>query len=176
MRIPDHRPKPVRVRVSRFASGRADADVLNSRRHGCELGAGTLALLLEHQRARLRGLRVARYLEPQDVSSLLLGGLQQLVLTDLNVEQECEWPFRLIVRNRDSLRDLYLGVVGYCAHHYAMSDRPSQPGPQSPTAKAIAVIFGSELQMVRMSSLETLGWMLEPLSQERSDWRLTSPA
>ena len=129
--------------------------ILNSWRHGCELEAGTLALLLRHHRPR--GLHVARYAEPQAVSGLVVEGLRRLILTDVNVEKRCEWPYQLIVRNRNSLRELHLGAMAYGAYHYAVSCRSARQGLTFTRKKGKEAVFGSQGQMVRLPSLESLG-------------------
>lgn len=98
-----------------------------SYRHICALETRTLALLLKHQGPTLRDFSITRYLEPQNISSLLVRGLQYLAITDLNTEQECEWPSRLIAYNRNALRHLTLGGMGTLAQ-YPIKNRPSHRG------------------------------------------------
>ena len=74
----------------------------------------------------LRGLCVTRYSEPQNISALLLGGLESLQITDMNIEKNCEWPSRLIALNRDTLRRLRIGVMNKVAQDYATNNLPSR--------------------------------------------------
>lgn len=90
------------------------------------LETSTLALLLERQSATILTLCVTRYSEPQDASSLLVGGLESLEISDLNVEQTCEWPARLIALNCHTLRYLTLGVMSKVARNYAIHPDPIQ--------------------------------------------------
>lgn len=134
--------------------------VPNSWRHTCALETSTLALLLEHQGAKLHSLIVTRFSEPQNVSSLLVEGLQHLAITDLNIEQRCEWPSKLIVQTRDTLRHLHLGVISRVARGYAdnLVPRVSQHGlPATFAEMAKDALFASEGEMVPILSLETLG-------------------
>lgn len=127
-------------------------------RHTCAVKPSTLALLLKHQGATLRGLHVTQYSEPQGSSSLLMQGLQSLSITDLNIEQRCEWPSKLIAQNRNSLRHLHLGVLTTLAQNYASVHRPSRKGfPASFAEIAKDALPASEREVVPTLSLQTLG-------------------
>ena len=131
---------------------------MDSWRHSCALETSTLAALLKHQGATLRRLDVTRYAEPQDTSRLSVKGLQHLAINDLNIEQRCEWPGRLIAQNRDSLRHLYLGVISTVARYYASRSGPTQHKlPASLAEIAKDTLYANEQQMMWTLSLETLG-------------------
>ena len=132
--------------------------VPDSWRHSCTLETSTLALLFDYQGATLRGLSVTRYTEPQSVYRLLVGGLKHLVITDLNLEQRCEWPSELIARNRDTLRHLHLGMMNRIAHNYITDDNPIRLElPTSFREVAKVALSANERGTVPISSLETLG-------------------
>ncbi len=137
--------------------------VPDSWRHTCALETSTLALLLKHQGAKLHSLIVTRYSEPQNVSNLLVEGLQHLAITDLNIEQRCEWPSKLIAQNRNTLRYLHLGVISKVARDYADNLVPrvtprGLPATFAEMAKeALPAPPASEREMVPFLSLETLG-------------------
>lgn len=81
-----------------------------------------------------------------------------MAITDLNIGQRCEWPSKLIVQNRDTIRHLHLGVVSTVAQNYAIHSRPGQyelPALFREMAKEELIAF--ERDMMRMFSLETLG-------------------
>lgn len=122
------------------------------------LEAGTLTLLFKHQGATLRLFGITRHSEPRNVSDLLINGLQCLFIKDLNIEQSCEWPCKLIVQNRETLQHLRLGVLTTVAQDYAIHPRPGQhtlPGSFSEMAKE--ALPASEREAMPKLSLKTLG-------------------
>lgn len=126
--------------------------------NSCMLEAATLTLLFKHQGATLRGFCITRYSEPQNVSDLLINGLQNLSIRDLNIEQKCEWPSRLIIQNRETLRYLHLGVLSTVAQEYAMNPRPSQHTlPSSFAEVAKKALPASEREAMPKMFLNTLG-------------------
>lgn len=158
MRIPDNHLKHFECVYDSVDLLRQSLTIPDSWRHSCALETSTLALLSEHQGATLRGFSVTRYSEPQKVSGLLMGGLEGLVITDLNIEQECEWPSTLIAQNRSTLRNLQLGVLSKMARDYAISPRASQHGlPTSFSEWAKEALPTSEGERLPTLPLETLG-------------------
>lgn len=90
--------------------------------------------------------------------SLLVRGLQSLRITDLNIEQRCEWPSKLIAQNRNTLRHLHLGIVSTAARNYAVKHATRQLGlPTSFAEMAKETLIPDEREMMPMLSLETLG-------------------
>ena len=85
-------------------------------------------------------------------------GLQHVVITDLNIGQRCEWPSKLIVQTRDTIRHLHRGVVSTIAQNYAVHNRPAEYElPASFREIAEPELTANERDMMRMFSLETLG-------------------
>lgn len=110
-----------------------------------------------HQSATLRGLGLSRYSEPQNVSSLLIEGLQHLVITDLNIQRKCEWPSRLISQNRNTLRHLKIGVMNTVVRDYAIHNFLSHHElPSSFAECAKEELPVSERETMPTLSLETL--------------------
>ena len=120
--------------------------VIHSYRHKCSLELSTLALLFIHQRGKLREFSITRYPEPQNVPGLVVEGLRCLSITDLNIDQKCEWPSRLIMHNRNTLKHLRLGIsstIARCPIHdrwkhrlptsFAETTNGSSPASQSAT-------------------------------------------
>ncbi len=131
--------------------------ISHSWRHSCALETSKLALLLKNQGTTLSGLSITRYSEPQNVSSLLVGGLQRLAITDLNTEQSCEWPSKLIAHNRSTLRHLCLGIKNTIAREYATYSPPNRGGFPGSFAEAVkGVLPANEQVLMPMLSLETL--------------------
>ena len=132
----------------------------DSWRHTCALENSTLALLIKHHGARLRSLIVTRFSEPQNVPNLLVEGLHHLAITDLNIEQRCEWSSKLIAQNRNTLRHLHLGVISRIARGYADILIPGVSQHELPATfaeMAKEALPASEREMVPILSLETLG-------------------
>ena len=81
-----------------------------------------------------------------------------MVIRDLNIEQRCEWPARLIAQNRDSLRHLYLGIISVVAQYYTIHPGPSEFRlPTSLEEMAKDTLPANERQIMWTLSLETLG-------------------
>lgn len=81
-----------------------------------------------------------------------------MVITDLNIGQRCEWPSKLIVQNRNTVRHLHLGVMSTVAQDYATHNRPGQRElPASFREMAREELTAFERDMMLMFSLETLG-------------------
>lgn len=122
------------------------------------LEISTLELLLKHQGAKLCRLQVTRYSEPQNASSLLVAGLQRLDIFDLNTEEGCEWPSKLIVHNHNTLRRLHLGVRSKVARENPGDMRTIQHRLPTSFAKwAKEASIASEWEEMPTLSLQTFG-------------------
>lgn len=127
-------------------------------RHICSLEVSTLALLFKHQSAALRELNIPQYEEPQSISGLMVEGLQSLVISDLNIDQNCEWPYGIIMQNRNTLKNLGLGVLSKIAR-CSIQDRLNHKLPISfaGTAKETLLASEPEMEMLSLKSLELSG-------------------
>lgn len=86
-----------------------------------------------------------------------MGGLQHLVITDLNIEQGCEWPARLIVQSLDTIQHLHLGVLSTIAQEYVHGRLSQHDLPGSFAEMTKKALPASARENKRMLSLETLG-------------------
>ncbi len=130
----------------------------NSWLHNCPIETSTLTLLLKHQGATLRGLSIARYSETQNLSSSLVGGLQQLAITNLNIKESCEWPSKIIAHNCHTLQNLHLGIMNTIARDYPKYSPSNQRRlPVSFSEAAKGAIPANEQKMMPTLSLKELG-------------------
>ncbi|KAM0798656.1 hypothetical protein BDR22DRAFT_858375 [Usnea florida] len=131
-------------------------------RHKCSLELSTLALLFSHQSNKLRAFNITRYPEPQNVPSLLLEGLRYLSITDLNIDQKCEWPSRLIMHNRNTLKHLSLGIsstIAQCPIHDRWKHR--LPTSFAETTHGSSPASESATEILSLEKLALIGLNLE---------------
>ena len=138
--------------------------VIYSYRHSCSLEISTLALLLKHQSATLHELHITRYPEPRSVSGLLVEGLRCLTINDLNIDRNCEWPSKLIMHNRSTLKYLALGVSSTIAR-CPIQDRLKHKLPTSFAETTKGQLSPSEpaMEMLALESLALSGLNLEDI-------------
>ena len=92
------------------------------------------------------------------MSSLRVGGLRFLMITDLDIERRCEWTSRLMAQNRNTLQLLQLGILSTIAKEYAINGRLNQHEfPNSFADMAKEILPASEQEMMRMMSVKALG-------------------
>ena len=94
----------------------------------------------------------------------MVKGLQSLVITDLNIDQKCEGPSRLIMQNRTTLKHLVLGILSTIAR-CPIQDRPNHKLPISFTEMAKETSPSSDLEMeiLSLESLALIGLNLEDI-------------
>ena len=133
------------------------------------LETSTLALLLKHQSATLHGLRITRYPEPRNISGLLVEGLRYLTIADLNIDQKCEWPSRLIMHNRKTLKHLSLGLLSTIArcriqerlnHKLPTSFAETTEGTSPSSEPATGILFLESLALNGLNLENIVGGVL----------------
>ena len=87
----------------------------------------------------------------------MVEGLQSLVISDLNIDQKCEWPSRLIIQNRKTLKDLSLGISSTIAQ-CSIQDRLNHKLPISFAETAKETLASEpEMEMLSLKSLALSG-------------------
>ena len=138
--------------------------VICSYRHSYSLEISTLVLLLEHQSATLHEFHITRYPEPRSISGLLVEGLLYLTIADLNIDQNCEWPSKLIMHNRSTLKYLKLGISSTIIR-CPIQDRLKHKLPTSFAETTKGALPPSEpaMKMLALESLALSGLNLEDI-------------